>query len=100
MITTAAAQVAAAIDARSRDGVALVAVDGMGGSGKSALAAALVELCGAVVVHGDDLGVVVVEGVYTARPNSESSGPRERRTSSPPPRPGANVRRSVRPSSR
>lgn len=32
--------------------------------------------------------------------HAESTGPRGRRTSSPPPRPGANVRRSVRPSSR
>ncbi|MFD3943369.1 uridine kinase [Streptomyces sp. NPDC058579] len=54
MISIAAEQVAVAVDARSRGGVVLVAVDGMGGSGKSTLATALVDLCGAVVVHGDD----------------------------------------------
>ena len=53
-IPVGAEQVAAAIDARSRDGVALVAIDGMGGSGKTTLATALVELRDATVVHGDD----------------------------------------------
>lgn len=47
-------RIAAAIDARSREGFALVALDGMGGSGKSTLAAALAERCGSAVVHGDD----------------------------------------------
>ncbi|OIJ68981.1 hypothetical protein WN71_005035 [Streptomyces mangrovisoli] len=54
MISSAAEKVAAAVEARQGPGVVLVAVDGMGGSGKSTLAAALVELRGAVVVHGDD----------------------------------------------
>jgi uridine kinase len=53
-ISVGAEEVAAAVDARSRAGVALVAIDGMGGSGKSTLAAALAELRGAAVVHGDD----------------------------------------------
>ncbi|MFJ6852974.1 AAA family ATPase [Streptomyces sp. NPDC091271] len=46
--------VAVAVDTRSREGFALVALDGMGGSGKSTMAEALAELHGAVVVHGDD----------------------------------------------
>jgi uridine kinase len=54
MLPVSAEQVAAAIDARSRSGVALVAIDGMGGSGKTTLAMSLVELRGAAVVHGDD----------------------------------------------
>lgn len=54
MIPIGAEAVATAIDARSHGGVVLVAIDGMGGSGKSTLAAALAELRGAVVVHGDD----------------------------------------------
>ncbi|MFB8271834.1 uridine kinase [Streptomyces sp. NPDC055955] len=54
MLPIRAEHVAAAIDTRSRDGVCLVAIDGMGGSGKTTLAAALVELRGATVVHGDD----------------------------------------------
>ncbi|MFI1395955.1 uridine kinase [Streptomyces sp. NPDC020681] len=54
MISTGAGQVVAAVDGRSHEGFALVAVDGMGGSGKSTLAAALAELRGAAVVHGDD----------------------------------------------
>lgn len=54
MISTRAQQVAEMADARARDGFALVALDGLGGSGKSSLAAALVEVRGAVVVHGDD----------------------------------------------
>ncbi|WP_353940959.1 hypothetical protein ABII15_04505 [Streptomyces sp. HUAS MG91] len=53
-IRTAADHVAAALSTRTRCGFALVALDGMGGSGKSTLAAALAELCGAAVVHGDD----------------------------------------------
>jgi uridine kinase len=54
MISAGAEQLAAAIDARGREKFTLVALDGMGGSGKSTLAAALAELRGAVVVHGDD----------------------------------------------
>lgn len=54
MISAGAEQLAAAIDALGRERFTLVALDGMGGSGKSTLAAALAELRGAVVVHGDD----------------------------------------------
>lgn len=53
-IITGVGQVAAAAEARSREGSVSIAVDGMGGSGKSSLAAALADLHGAVVVHGDD----------------------------------------------
>ncbi|MEU9702251.1 hypothetical protein [Streptomyces sp. NPDC047981] len=58
LISTTAARLAAAVDGRRRDGVTLVAVDGMGGSGKSSLAAALAESYGAAVVHGDDHGPI------------------------------------------
>ncbi len=53
-ILTGAEQVAAAAADRSRNGFALIAIDGLGGSGKSTLATAITELCGAVLVHGDD----------------------------------------------
>ncbi|MFD9505651.1 hypothetical protein [Streptomyces mirabilis] len=44
MISTSAEQVAAAVDAQCREGFALVALDGRGGSGKSRLAAARARL--------------------------------------------------------
>jgi uridine kinase len=50
----AARQIVEAIELRVRDRPVLVAIDGRGGSGKSTLAAAVAELSGAVVVHGDD----------------------------------------------
>ncbi|MPY60138.1 uridine kinase family protein [Streptomyces spongiae] len=53
-IPTGAERVAAAADARTREGFALVALDGPGDSGKPTLAAGLAESRGAVVVHGDD----------------------------------------------
>jgi len=53
-ISAGAERLTAAIDTRAHAGFTLVALDGMGGSGKSTLAAALAELRGAVVVHGDD----------------------------------------------
>ncbi|TDC17910.1 uridine kinase [Streptomyces sp. 8K308] len=51
-------RIASAIAKCAYDGFALIAIDGLGGAGKSTLAARLVEVLGgaqhAVVVHGDD----------------------------------------------
>ncbi|MEV6309282.1 AAA family ATPase [Streptomyces sp. NPDC051840] len=65
-MSQAAEEVAAVVAARRRTGVALVALDGMGGSGKSTLAAALAELCGAAVVHGDDFYRPMDPGIRAA----------------------------------
>ncbi|MGW3910942.1 uridine kinase family protein [Streptomyces sp. NPDC005070] len=53
-IEAVAERVVAAARARGNQGLALIAVDGMGGSGKSTLASAVARLGDAVVVHGDD----------------------------------------------
>lgn len=54
MNLTGADQIAVAAEDRGHNGFVLIAIDGMGGSGKSTVAAALADLFGAEIVHGDD----------------------------------------------
>ncbi|MFD9326121.1 hypothetical protein [Streptomyces sp. NPDC060065] len=76
MIATRAQQVAAMADARARDGFALVALDGMGGSGKSSGRGGAYRrydwetgtLAPGEIHTVPRSGIVVVEGVYAARP--------------------------------
>lgn len=75
MIATRAQQVAAMADARARDAFALVALDGMGGSGKSSGRGAAYRRydweTGTLApdeIHTVPRSGIAVEGVYTARP--------------------------------